>query len=112
MYFINAVAFSFEREKRKPGTERLPVQRRTRGRCNCVSHSHPSDRARSQSGFDIGGTGPTFGGEYLGGELQSLDVVRPDIVQADGHLLGLAVEELRGHCAGQLFFGQRLRRVG
>lgn len=77
-----------------------------------MSHSHPSGRGRRESGFDIGGTGLTFGGEYLRGELQSLDVVRTDIVQADGHLLGLAVEELHGHSAGQLFFGQRLRRVG
>lgn len=71
-----------------------------------------TDIWRGKSGFDIRGTGLTFGAECLRGELQSLDVLRSNIFQADGHLLGLTVEKLNGHRAGQLFFGQRLRRVG
>lgn len=76
------------------------------------SHHDLTDIWRGESGFDIRGTRLTFGAECLRGELQSLDVLRSDIFQADGHLLGLTVEKLNGHRAGQLFFGQRLRRVG
>ncbi len=54
----------------------------------------------------------TFGVDNLRGELQSLDVLRSNVVQGDGQLLGLSVEKLDGHSAGQFLFGHRLRRVG
>lgn len=54
----------------------------------------------------------TFGADGLGGELQSLDVLRSNVLQGDGQLLGLSVEQLDGHGAGQLLFGHWLRRVG
>ena len=36
----------------------------------------------------------TFGVDHLGGELQALDVLSADVLQGDGQLLGLSVEQL------------------
>lgn len=76
-------------------------------RCPAVSPT-PEDNSR----FDLGGRQLTFGGEDLGGELQSLDVLRPNVLQADGQALRLSVEELDGHCAGQLLLGHWWGGVG
>lgn len=78
----------------------------------CLTFSLISDRRRNNRCFDIRRTELTFGGEYLRGELQSLNVLRSDVLQTDGQGLRLSVEKLNGHCAGQLFFGHRLGCVG
>ncbi len=54
----------------------------------------------------------TFGADNLRGELQTLDVLRSNVLQSDGQLLGLSIEKLDRHSAGQFLFGHRLRRVG
>lgn len=54
----------------------------------------------------------TFGADNLRGELQSLDLLRPNVLQGDGQRLSLSIEQLDGHCAGQFLFGHGLRRVG
>lgn len=53
----------------------------------------------------------TFGADNLGRELKSLDVLGPDVLQGDGQLLGLSIEKLHRHTAGEFFFGHGLRRV-
>lgn len=55
---------------------------------------------------------PTFSADNLRGQFQGFDVLRPDVLQSYGQLLGLAIEELNRHGAGQLLFGHWLRRVG
>lgn len=54
----------------------------------------------------------TFGADNLRSELQSLNVLRSNVLQGDDQLLGLSIEKLNGHCAGQFLFGHRLRCVG
>lgn len=78
----------------------------------CLTFSLISNKRRNNSCFDIRGTELTFGGEYLRGELQSLNVLRSDVLQTDCQVLRLSVEKLNGHCAGQLFFGHWLGCVG
>lgn len=46
----------------------------------------------------------TFGADNFRSELQSLNVLRSNILQGDDQLLGLSVEKLDGHCAGQFLF--------
>lgn len=81
-------------------------------RYTCPTFSLICEKTRNNSCFDIRGTELTFGGEDLRGELQSLNVLRTDVVQTDGQVLRLSVEKLNGHCAGQLFFGHWLGCVG
>lgn len=74
-----------------------------------VSHS---DTRRNKRCFDIRKTKLTFGAEYLRSELQSLNVLWSDVLQTNHQVLRLSVEQLNGHCAGQLFFGHWRGCVG
>lgn len=56
--------------------------------------------------------GLTFGADNFRSELQSFDLLCSYVLQGDGQLLGLAIEKLNGHHAGQFLLGQWLRCVG
>lgn len=56
--------------------------------------------------------GLTFGADDFRGELQSFNILRSYVLQGDGQLLGLAIEKLNGHHAGQFLLGHGLRCVG
>lgn len=53
----------------------------------------------------------TFRADGLRGKFQGLDVLGPNVFQGDGQLLGLPIEKLDRHGAGQFFFGHWLRCV-
>lgn len=69
------------------------------------------DTGQNEAGKEEQGA-PTFSADNFGGKLQGFDVLRTDVLQSYGQLLGLAIEKLNRHGAGQLLFGHRLRRVG
>lgn len=56
--------------------------------------------------------GLTFGADNFRSELQSFNFLCSYVLQGDGQLLGLAIEKLNGHHAGQFLLGHGLRRVG
>lgn len=56
--------------------------------------------------------GLTFGADNFRSELQSFNFLCSYVLQGDGQLLGLAIEQLNGHHAGQFLLGHGLRRVG